>query len=101
MPVMSSGSRSVRSASGLSMIRQWFTALNRKVNRSWLQLTSVSGSFGGRMTRMAETLSGVIERVTFHNPDNGFAVLRVQARGRSGLVTVVGHLPNALAGEYV
>jgi exodeoxyribonuclease V alpha subunit len=50
---------------------------------------------------MAETLSGVIERVTFHNPDNGFAVLRVQANGRSGLVTVVGHLPNALAGEYV
>lgn len=50
---------------------------------------------------MAEILSGVIERVTFHNPDNGFAVLRVQANGRSGLVTVVGHLPHALAGEYV
>src|SRR5262245_28703832 len=50
---------------------------------------------------MAETLSGVIERVTFHNPENGFAVLRVQTNGRSGLVTVVGHLPNALAGEYV
>ena len=39
---------------------------------------------------MAEQLSGVIERVTFHNPDTGFAVLRVQARGRRGLVTVVG-----------
>jgi exodeoxyribonuclease V alpha subunit len=50
---------------------------------------------------MAETLSGVIERITFHNPDNGFAVLRVQANGRSGLVTVVGHLPHALAGEYI
>jgi exodeoxyribonuclease V alpha subunit len=50
---------------------------------------------------MAETLSGIIERVTFHNPDNGFAVLRVQAGGRGGLVTVVGHLPNALAGEYI
>jgi exodeoxyribonuclease V alpha subunit len=50
---------------------------------------------------MAETLSGVIERVTFHNPENGFAVLRVQVTGRSGLVTVVGHLPNALAGGYI
>jgi exodeoxyribonuclease V alpha subunit len=50
---------------------------------------------------MAESLSGVIERVTFHNPENGFAVLRVQARGRPGLVTVVGHLPTALVGEYV
>src|SRR5205085_9139909 len=50
---------------------------------------------------MAETLSGVIGRVTFHNPENGFAVLRVQPNGRRGLVTVVGHLPSAVAGEYV
>jgi exodeoxyribonuclease V alpha subunit len=50
---------------------------------------------------MAETLSGVIERVTFHNPENGFAVLRVQTSGRSGLTTVVGHLSHALAGEFI
>jgi exodeoxyribonuclease V alpha subunit len=50
---------------------------------------------------MAETLSGSIERVTFHNPDTGFAVLRVHAAGHRGLVTVVGHLPRVAAGEYV
>jgi exodeoxyribonuclease V alpha subunit len=50
---------------------------------------------------MKEQLSGTIERVTFHNPENGFAVLRVQARGRRGPVTVVGHLPSANAGEYL
>jgi exodeoxyribonuclease V alpha subunit len=50
---------------------------------------------------MAETLSGIIERITFHNADTGFAVLRVQATGRRGLVTVVGHLPSVVAGEYV
>jgi exodeoxyribonuclease V alpha subunit len=50
---------------------------------------------------MAETLSGLIERVTSHNADSGFAVLRVQPGGRRGLVTVVGHLPGATAGEYV
>ncbi len=50
---------------------------------------------------MAETLSAIIERVTFHNPDTGFAVLRVQAKGRRGPVTVVGHLPSAIAGEYL
>ena len=33
---------------------------------------------------MHETLSGIIERVTFHNPETGFAVLRVQVRGRAG-----------------
>jgi exodeoxyribonuclease V alpha subunit len=50
---------------------------------------------------MPETLSGTIERVTFHNPENGFAVLRVQAGGRRGLVTVVGTLASAEAGEYI
>ncbi len=50
---------------------------------------------------MAEQLSGVVERVTFHNPDTGFAVLRVQARGRRGLVAVVGTVASVTAGEYV
>jgi len=50
---------------------------------------------------MKEHLSGTIERVTFYNPQNGFVVLRVQARGQRGLVTVVGHLPAVAAGEYV
>ncbi len=50
---------------------------------------------------MAEALSGTVERVTFHNPDTGWAVLRVVARGRRGLVTVVGHVPNVTAGEHV
>lgn len=49
---------------------------------------------------MAESLSGIIERVTFHNLDNGFAVLRVHVRGRRDLVTVVGHLARAVTGEY-
>lgn len=50
---------------------------------------------------MAETLSGVIERITFHNLDNGYCVLRVQARGHRDLVTVVGHLSQVIAGEFV
>src|SRR5436853_220408 len=50
---------------------------------------------------MPETIAGIVERVTFHNPENGFAVLRVQASARQGIVTVVGHLANALAGEYL
>jgi exodeoxyribonuclease V alpha subunit len=50
----------------------------------------------------SETLSGVIERITFHNPDTGFAVLRVLARGRrQGLITVVGTIASPVAGEYV
>ncbi len=51
--------------------------------------------------RTTEALAGSIERVTFHNPDNGFAVLRLKVKGRTELVTVVGHLPSAATGEYV
>lgn len=50
---------------------------------------------------MAESLSGTIERVTFHNPENGFAVLRVQVPKRKHPVTVVGQVPRAIAGEYL
>ncbi|HEV3143602.1 MAG TPA: helix-hairpin-helix domain-containing protein, partial [Gemmataceae bacterium] len=50
---------------------------------------------------MAETLTGVIERVTFHNLDTGFAVLRVLADDRRGQVTVVGNMPSANAGEFI
>ncbi len=50
---------------------------------------------------VSETLAGLVERVTFHNPDNGFCVLRVKARGQRDLVTVVGHAPVISAGEFV
>jgi exodeoxyribonuclease V alpha subunit len=50
---------------------------------------------------MAEELSGVIERITFHNLDNGYCVLRVQARGHRDIVTVVGHTQQIVAGEYM
>jgi exodeoxyribonuclease V alpha subunit len=50
---------------------------------------------------MPEQLSGTIERVTFHNAENGFVVLRVEVKGRRGLTTVVGTLASAVAGEYV
>jgi exodeoxyribonuclease V alpha subunit len=59
------------------------------------------GRRAGYNRDMAETLTGVIDRVTFHNPDSGFSVLRIHVRGRRGLVTVVGQLARAVAGEYV
>jgi exodeoxyribonuclease V alpha subunit len=48
-----------------------------------------------------ETLAGTIERVTFHNADSGFAVLRVKARGKRDLITLIGHAPFISAGEFV
>jgi len=49
----------------------------------------------------AAQLSGVIERITFHNPDNGFCVLRIKARGHRELITVVGTILQIHHGEYI
>lgn len=48
-----------------------------------------------------EVLAGLVERVTFHNADNGFCVLRIKARGHRDLVTVIGHAATISAGEWV
>ena len=48
-----------------------------------------------------EVLAGLVERVTYHNGDNGFCVLRIKARGHRDLVTVVGHAATIAAGEWV
>jgi len=48
-----------------------------------------------------EVLAGLVERVTFHNVENGFSVLRAKARGHRDLVTVVGHAATISAGEWI
>ena len=48
-----------------------------------------------------EVLAGLVERVTFHNAENGFCVLRIKARGHRDLVTVVGHSAIISAGEWI
>ena len=48
-----------------------------------------------------ENLAGLVERVTFHNDDSGFCVLRVKARGQRDLITVIGHAATIGAGEFV
>jgi exodeoxyribonuclease V alpha subunit len=49
----------------------------------------------------SERISGLVERVTFHNAENGFCVLRVKQHRQRELTTVVGHAPSVAAGEYV
>src|ERR1700756_1124492 len=48
-----------------------------------------------------EVLAGLVERVTFHNAENGFCVLRAKARGHRDLVTVIGHAATISAGEWI
>ncbi len=46
-----------------------------------------------------ETLRGVVERVTYANPESGYGVLRLKVEGRAELVTVVGDLADVSVGE--
>ena len=54
-----------------------------------------------RAIAATEALAGLVERVTFHNEENGFCVLQVKARGQRDLVTVLGHAAMISAGEFV
>jgi len=48
-----------------------------------------------------DTLSGIVERVTFHTEDTGFSVLKVKVHGRMEPVTLTGKVPAVHAGETV
>ncbi|HEX2747699.1 MAG TPA: ATP-dependent RecD-like DNA helicase [Verrucomicrobiales bacterium] len=48
-----------------------------------------------------DTLTGIVERVTFHTEDTGFSVLKVKVRGRMEPVTVTGKVPAVHAGETI
>src|SRR6516165_12803671 len=45
-----------------------------------------------------EVLAGLVERITYHNAENGFCVLRARARGHRDVVTVVGYAATISAG---
>jgi exodeoxyribonuclease V alpha subunit len=61
----------------------------------------LSGNRGPNDANMREPLAGLVERVTFHNPDNGFCVLRVKVKGHHELVTLLGAAPSVAVGEYI
>ena len=48
-----------------------------------------------------DILSGLIERVTFHNPETGFCVLKVNVKGHKDLVAVTGNCAVITAGEWI
>jgi exodeoxyribonuclease V alpha subunit len=56
---------------------------------------------GQQADAKTETLAGLVGRVTVHNPENDFCVLRLTARGHRELVTTVGHAAMISAGGWV
>ena len=58
-------------------------------------------SITNKMNVEEEYLSGTIERITYHNADNGFCILRLNVKNKRDLVTLVGSLPSVFAGEFI
>ncbi|HEU5326851.1 MAG TPA: ATP-dependent RecD-like DNA helicase [Thermomicrobiales bacterium] len=50
---------------------------------------------------MLATLEGVVDRLTYVNPENGYTVAKIQPAGKQYLVAVVGNLPSVNVGESV
>ncbi|MCB2185170.1 MAG: ATP-dependent RecD-like DNA helicase [Deltaproteobacteria bacterium] len=46
-----------------------------------------------------EKLRGRVRRITFHNPENGYTVARLEVAGQPGLVTLVGAMPGVSEGH--
>jgi exodeoxyribonuclease V alpha subunit len=53
-----------------------------------------------RTSQPLDRLSGLVERVTYHNGENGFCVLRLKVKGERDLITLIGHTPTVTPGEY-
>jgi exodeoxyribonuclease V alpha subunit len=50
---------------------------------------------------MPAAIKAEVQTVVYHNPDNGYAVVRVRAKDEPGIVTVVGCLGQLQPGEFL
>ena len=80
---------------------RWATPGEGSADRSRPRDVVKPGAGGQDESSDREVLAGLVERVTFHNPENGFCVLRTKARGHRDLVTVVGHAAMVGPGEWI
>lgn len=52
-----------------------------------------------RSTAKPEVLRGLVDRVVFHNEDNGYCILKIVPAGRQDVVSLIGKAPRVVAGE--
>ena len=79
----------------------WLSARSNSLARVDLRGHPTAMVQPARTSTPTEVLAGLVERVTFHNAENGFCVLRIKARGQRDLITVLGHAATISAGEFV
>lgn len=64
-------------------------------------LEQIAAGSGASPETRTQHLSGAVERITFHNEESGFCVLRVKVRDRRDLITVVGTAAAVAPGEFI
>lgn len=52
-----------------------------------------------RKTAKTEVLRGLVDRVVFHNEDNGYCILKVMPEGKHDAASLIGKAPRVVAGE--
>ena len=52
-----------------------------------------------RTSTKVEVLRGLVDRVVFHNEDNGYCILKIVPEGRRDVVSLIGKAPRVVAGE--
>src|SRR5579884_2209902 len=53
----------------------------------------------GKSERPLDTIEGTLERITFHNAENGYTVARLMPEGGRDVVTILGSFTNPVVGE--
>ena len=53
------------------------------------------------MSLEKDTLKGQIERITYHNPENGYTVAQLKLEEGSDIVSIVGNLPSPEPGQII
>ena len=62
---------------------------------------TTTASVDGKLTSSThtESLTGVVERLTYHSQESGYSVARIKAVGNRDLITIVGSFANLQAGQ--
>ncbi len=53
------------------------------------------------MTADFENLKGTVERITYHNEENGYSVLKIKSKQHKDLITLVGNTAKISTGELI
>src|SRR6266566_8468914 len=69
--------------------QQWWTTISLSAV-DYRPMSTVLNALQEKDRSDHEVLTGLVERVTYQNAENGFCVVRIKARGHRELVTLVG-----------